>query len=438
MKIKSFILVTLMALLPLVSQAKEILYGTWIDFPVENMLIYRIDPSNGVVSHRVQVTLPGNNPVYDIQGLAVRPSDNTMFTMIRKDRFSQFTNILATINPETGICHEIGTHSSSEVTENLTFRPSNSTLYAGSGGFGDHLSSLFQINQNTGAETFLFQMDSDLFAHAIGWHPNGTLYHSKGGSGGSSEVFKAINIDTHVITTLGTCNDCNAAVSMTYFTPTNELFLVDSYNNPNDANLYTVDIQTGQRTLVANLISQLTNSEFPRNAGIASINQLVISGTVHYCDNNGFVTVPNATVTLTGSTSETTLTDLNGNYMFANLVSGGNYTVTVTKTQLAPASSGINNVDFLGVQRHFLQIQPLTGCHLNAADVNGDSVINNVDCTAINRFYLGFSTGTANVGKYRFTPTIRTYTGINSDQNNQNFDTLVLGDVAAPFVEPTQ
>lgn len=427
-----------MALLPLVSQAKEILYGTWNEYPAEeNMLVFRVDPTTGLVSHRVPVTLPGNNPVYAMAGLAVRPSDNTMFIMIRKERFSQFTNILASINPETGICHEIGQFSSNQVLQSLTFRSSNSILYAQSGGFGNNISSLFQLNQNTGAETFLFQMDSDIYGRSIAWHPNGILYHNR--FDGNLETFSAVNVNTHTVTPIGTCNDCFSGVAMVYSPATDQLFLVDNHSiDPAVGNLYTVDIQTGQRTFVADLHSQLPYFEYPSVGGIAVMNQLTISGKVSYCDNNNFVLVPNATVTLTGPTTESTLTDIFGHYLFANLVSGGNYTVTVTKAQLAPASSGINNVDFLGVQRHYLQIQPLTGCHLNAADVNGDSAVNNIDATAINRFYLGFSTGIANVGKYRFTPTSRIYSGITTDQNDQNFDTIVLGDVAAPFVEPTQ
>ena len=70
-----------------------------------------------------------------------------------------------------------------------------------------------------------------------------------------------------------------------------------------------------------------------------------------------------------------------------------------------------------------------------AADVNGDSSVNTVDVIAIQRFFLGLSTGIANTGKYQFTPANRTYTAIVSDQTAQNYDTLVFGDVASAFVE---
>ena len=67
--------------------------------------------------------------------------------------------------------------------------------------------------------------------------------------------------------------------------------------------------------------------------------------------------------------------------------------------------------------------------------MNGDTAVNTVDVIAIQRFFLGLTTGIANVGKYQFTPASRTYPGVISDQTGQNYDTLVFGDVASPFVE---
>ena len=106
------------------------------------------------------------------------------------------------------------------------------------------------------------------------------------------------------------------------------------------------------------------------------------------------------------------------------------------KAARLPGSVGIDTVDVVATQRHFLNIgTPLTGCRLTAADVNGDSAVNTVDVIAIQRFFLELTTGTANVGKYQFNPTSRSYPGVVSDQTAQNYDTLVLGDVATPFVE---
>ena len=109
--------------------------------------------------------------------------------------------------------------------------------------------------------------------------------------------------------------------------------------------------------------------------------------------------------------------------------------MTPTKAALEPAAAGINTVDVIATQRHFLNIAPLPpGCPLAAADVNGDTLITTADVIAIQRFSLGLSTGIANAGNYQFSPANRTYPGIVSDQTGQNYDTLVFGDVVSGFV----
>jgi hypothetical protein len=54
---------------------------------------------------------------------------------------------------------------------------------------------------------------------------------------------------------------------------------------------------------------------------------------------------------------------------------------------------------------------------------------------AVQRFYLGSSTGVANAGKFHFSPTSRAYSGLGTHQTNQDYDAFVFGDVAAPFIQ---
>jgi len=162
-----------------------------------------------------------------------------------------------------------------------------------------------------------------------------------------------------------------------------------------------------------------------------------ISGHISYCSNPSAGPVPNVTLTLTGSGSGTTQSDNSGNYGFSALTPGGTYTITPSKSGLVAGTPGapINTVDVIAVQRHFLALgTPLSGCRLTAADVNGDAAVNTVDAIAIQRFFLGYLTGTANVGQSQFNPVNRTYPLVGSNQTGQNYDTLVLGDVASPFV----
>jgi hypothetical protein len=129
--------------------------------------------------------------------------------------------------------------------------------------------------------------------------------------------------------------------------------------------------------------------------------------------------------------------DGSGNYTFSSLTSGASYTVTPNKAARAPGSTGIDTVDVIATQRHFLVLgTPLSGCRLTAAEVNGDSAVNTVDVLAIQRFFLGRTFGTANVGSYQFSPASRSYPAVGSNQTGQNYDTLTFGDVASPFVGP--
>ena len=64
--------------------------------------------------------------------------------------------------------------------------------------------------------------------------------------------------------------------------------------------------------------------------------------------------------------------------------------------------------------------------------------INTVDVLAIQAFALGrtIPAQIGNVGNYVFSPASRTYTPLSTSQTAQNFDTIILGDVANPIANP--
>ena len=66
----------------------------------------------------------------------------------------------------------------------------------------------------------------------------------------------------------------------------------------------------------------------------------------HVTDQNG-VSFPNITITLSGSESRTQQTDSNGNFLFDNLATGGNYQVTPAKTGylFTPSSFSVTNLN---------------------------------------------------------------------------------------------
>ena len=98
-------------------------------------------------------------------------------------------------------------------------------------------------------------------------------------------------------------------------------------------------------------------------------------------------------MSLTGPTPApaSTLTDASGNYSLRGLIYGsGTYTVTPTKAALPPGSAGINTVDVIAIQKHFLLSElPSPDAGWQAADVNGVGGVNTVDVIAVQRFFLG-------------------------------------------------
>jgi hypothetical protein len=165
-----------------------------------------------------------------------------------------------------------------------------------------------------------------------------------------------------------------------------------------------------------------------------------VTGTVGQCTTAGPSGVALAGVTITrtvpgGGGDGSTTTDENGNYFLSGFSCVTN-TYTPSKAARLPGSAGIDTIDVVAVQRHFLAISLLTGCRLAAADCASPPGITTADVIAIQRFFLELTTGTGNVGQYSFTPASRSYSPGGGNQNGQNYDTIVFGDVAAPFANP--
>lgn len=163
---------------------------------------------------------------------------------------------------------------------------------------------------------------------------------------------------------------------------------------------------------------------------------VIISGTIHYCTNPTPGPVPDVVLTLTGSSSGSTMSDASGNYSFT-VAAGGSYTITPSKAARLPHSNGIDTVDVVRIQRHFIMVGPplVTGCPLDAGDCSPPVGITTGDVIAAQRFFLGLTNGIGNVGRYKFNPLTRSYTNVVSDQAGQDYDVLVFGDVISPFVE---
>ncbi|MBK8551946.1 MAG: hypothetical protein IPL53_13110 [Ignavibacteria bacterium] len=81
-------------------------------------------------------------------------SDNLLFYIILRTTSSATSRRLATINPATGVCTDIGDMGGN--FSSLTYSAATSTLYTmGGTGSGLEANSLFTVNINTGVPTYL-------------------------------------------------------------------------------------------------------------------------------------------------------------------------------------------------------------------------------------------------------------------------------------------
>jgi hypothetical protein len=209
---------------------------------------------------------------------------------------------------------------------------------------------------------------------------------------------------------------------------------VGDFNGDGEQDLAVANVSSNSVSILMRICATPTPSPTPTPRPPVSI-----SGTVTYCSNPALPPLADVLLTLTGSPSGSTTSDASGNYSFTGLTNGNNYTATPTKPGLTPGgpgSAGINTLDVVAIQRHFLQIgTPLSGCRLTAADCAPPIGVNTVDVLATQAFFLQLG-GFANVGHYQFLPLSRSYLPLTNNQTAQNYSAIVLGDVVAPFTPP--
>ena len=283
-----------------------------------NASVYQIDRLTGAISNSHSLTLAGFT-IDNALSLATRPTDGVLFADLQVTPLGgSLSRRLVTVNPSTGVCTDIGPFGA-EAIAYLAFRPSTGVLYAVSGQKGANPSTLFTVNQTTGALTVAFLLANGAGAggETIAFGPNGVLYHSAGSIGG---IFERVDVDTQAVTPLGPAT--TEAFAMGFSDFPRAMYLSDI-----NGDLYTVDLNTGARTLVGPIGT--TN-----NRGLAVVGQptaanVTISGRVVSSSGAG---VRAARVTITDSRGHTftAISNAFGYYTFASVPSGDSYVANAT------------------------------------------------------------------------------------------------------------
>jgi len=113
--------------------------------------------------------------------------------------------------------------------------------------------------------------------------------------------------------------------------------------------------------------------------------------------------MPNVLVQLSGGATSSTRTDAGGNYTFADLVLGQNYTVTPLRD--TSDVNGVSTFDLSTINKHVLGIESLDSpWKIIAADANGSNSVTTIDIVEARKIILGINPAFPANTSWRFFP----------------------------------
>lgn len=147
--------------------------------------------------------------------------------------------------------------------------------------------------------------------------------------------------------------------------------------------------------------------------------------------------VPGVTLTVTGGSSASTISNSSGEYLLANLPTENNYTITPTKSG---DRNGITAFDATLVLRCVAAGNSctLTNNQRITADVDGEPGVTAFDATQILRYVAanGQNAETGQAGNWKFNPVSRNYIDLSNSISGQNYTAFLIGDVDGDWTPP--
>jgi len=156
-----------------------------------------------------------------------------------------------------------------------------------------------------------------------------------------------------------------------------------------------------------------------------------VLGTLSY-NNAAYTPLGNTWVYLknqSGIVLDSCVTDNAGAFLF-NLYPPGQYSLAASATK---PWGGVNSTDALVVQRHVINLNPITGLRLQGADVNNSATVSSTDALMILRRTLALDNAFAKGDWVSETPAF----AITSGNVVKNLQALAVGDVNGSYVPPT-
>ena len=149
-----------------------------------------------------------------------------------------------------------------------------------------------------------------------------------------------------------------------------------------------------------------------------------ISGRVTYANASVVTPVPSTVLSAVGSTSFSTLSNANGFYSLRDF-SVGAYVVTPSKTGQI---NGISNLDASRVAQHIVGLTVLNSTQIIAADTSGNGTVGSLDAAYIAQFVASIP-NPGLTGRWKFLPSSRSYSNVQTSQGGQDFSAILVGDV---------
>jgi len=175
---------------------------------------------------------------------------------------------------------------------------------------------------------------------------------------------------------------------------------------------------------------------------------LEFSGTIKW-EHDGTSGVKDATVYVTGASSGSGISDIDGNYLVSVPYATGNFTVKPVKN--INRMNGVTVADVTAIQQHLTNINPITNPYkLVAADINRSNSVSTFDASVLNQCLLNNPTALAQFSVFwRFMPQSHNLalppwgfpeqinlTGISTNQTGLNFKGVKIGDVVSTWANP--
>ncbi len=158
-----------------------------------------------------------------------------------------------------------------------------------------------------------------------------------------------------------------------------------------------------------------------------------VTGIVNYANSFSFKPVPNTVLSATGSIPVSTNSAFTTGAYSLSGFGAGPYTITPTKTTDVTAITGF---DAGLIAQHVVALITLTSAQAAAADVSEAAGITSFDAALIARFVVALP-GSGVTGNWKFNPVNRSYPNVETNQTNQDYSAILMGEVSGDWTPPT-